>query len=67
MKFLSRVEIESGIGPEVRDRARQEDSVPLALQKEIAGRGHAARAGAKKRGNRIRDVADPSLYKAHDT
>ena len=42
VKFLSRVEVETRIGPKVRDRPRYEDSVALALQDEIAGRGQAA-------------------------
>ena len=42
VKLLSRVEIESRVGPKVRDRARYKHLVALALQKEITGRGHAA-------------------------
>lgn len=44
VKFLSWVEIETRVGPEVHDRARHEHLMALAPQQEITTRGHAAGA-----------------------
>ncbi len=49
VKNLSGIAIIGRVRPEVLDRARYEHLIVLLPQKEIAGRGHAARAGAEER------------------
>ena len=67
MELLPRVEVEAGVSPEVCNRPRHEDSVALALHKEITSRGQAASTRAKDNLTRVSYlICKPRSYETRE-